>query len=189
MSEAPERADANLAAAARGDADAFAAFYRDNAEAVLRYFATRVAEPEVAADLMAETFAAALLNVRRYRPRRHGSALAWLFTIAHSKLVDGARRGQVDSRARQRLALEPLALDDSDFERVCELADLERGAPTLPALLAELPRTQRDALMARVVAEREYEDIAREMRCSEAVVRKRVSRAIDQLRRAIGSET
>jgi RNA polymerase sigma-70 factor (ECF subfamily) len=55
-------------------------------------------------------------------------------------------------------------------------------------LVAGLPPAQREALMARVVAEREYEDIAREMRCSEAVVRKRVSRAIAQLRRAIGSE-
>jgi RNA polymerase sigma factor (sigma-70 family) len=184
-----EQADRDLAAAAGGDADAFASFFRSNAELVLRYFAVRVAEPEVAADLMAETFAAALLNVRRYRPRRHGSALAWLFTIAHNKLIDGARRGQVDRRARERLALEPLALEDADLERVCELADLERHAPALPALLDELPADQRDALMARIVAEREYEDIATEMRCSEAVVRKRVSRAIRHLRRAIGSET
>jgi RNA polymerase sigma factor (sigma-70 family) len=184
-----ELADRNLRAASRGDVDAFARFFSGNAETVLRYFATRVNDPEVAADLMAETFAAALLAVRRYRQTRDGSALAWLFAIAHSKLIDGARRGRVDSRARTRLALEPVALEDADLERVCELADLERRAPTLPTLINGLPPEQREALLARVVAERDYREIATDMRCSEAVVRKRVSRALDHLRRAIGSAT
>jgi RNA polymerase sigma-70 factor (ECF subfamily) len=42
------------------------------------------------------------------------------------------------------------------------------------------------ALQARVLDEREYDDIARELRCSEAVVRKRASRALKTLRTAIG---
>src|SRR4051794_30294091 len=121
-----DEGELELSAAAQGDPEAFAAFYRRYAEAVLRYFAVRVQDPEAASDLMAETFAAALLAVRRYRPRRHGSAPAWLFTIARSKLIDAARRGRVEAQALERLALEPLALEDNDVQRVVELAALER---------------------------------------------------------------
>lgn len=40
----------------------------------------------------------------------------------------------------------------------------------------------RGAVHARVIEERDYADIAQEMRCSEAVVRKRVSRGLAALR-------
>jgi RNA polymerase sigma-70 factor (ECF subfamily) len=177
-----DEGDRDLAAAARGDPEAFAAFYRRYAEAVLRYFAVRVQGPEAAADLMAETFAAALLAVRRYRPRRHGSAPAWLFTIARSKLIDAVRRGRVEARALERLALEPLALEDDDLQRVAELADLERSDSRLLALLGDLPAKQREALLAHVVDQRSYPEIAGNLACSETVVRKRVSRALAFLR-------
>jgi RNA polymerase sigma factor (sigma-70 family) len=182
-----ERADVLLAEAAGGDADAFAAFFSETVEAVLRYFAVRVRDPESAADLMAETFAAALLGARRYRPGGSGAAYAWLFAIARSKLVDHARRGAVQRRARERLALEPVDLDDADLERVCELADLERTRPLLPTLLADLPAEQREALLDRVVEEQPYSEIASRMNSSEALARKRVSRALEQLRRALRS--
>jgi RNA polymerase sigma factor (sigma-70 family) len=169
-------------AAARTDPEAFAAFYRRYAEDVLRYFAVRVQDPEAAADLMAETFAAALLAVRRYRPRHDGSAAAWLFTIARSKLIDAARRGRVEAKALERLALDPLVLEDDDLQRVADLADLERSDGRLSELLANLPPKQRESLLARVVDERGYREIASNLACSELVVRKRVSRALAFLR-------
>jgi RNA polymerase sigma factor (sigma-70 family) len=181
-----EQADRALLAASRGDADAYAAFYRDQADLVVRYFAVRVRDPELAADLMAETFAAGLAAVRRYRPRGDGSALAWLFAIARNKLIDSARRGAVASEARQRLELETLVLDDDDLQRVRELADLERRSPRLLELVTDLPDDQRAAVLARIVDERDYPEIAGELRCSEAVVRKRVSRALMKLREQIG---
>jgi len=45
-----------------------------------------------------------------------------------------------------------------------------------------LPADQLQALRARVIDEREYDEIARDLDCSEAVVRKRVSRALSTLR-------
>ena len=47
---------------------------------------------EAAADLTAETFAAAIVARRRFRPGV-APAGAWLLTIAHRKLVDYQRRG------------------------------------------------------------------------------------------------
>ncbi len=44
---------------------------------------------------------------------------------------------------------------------------------------------ERDAVRARVVDERTYASIAAEMRCSELVIRKRVSRGLARLRKSL----
>jgi DNA-directed RNA polymerase specialized sigma24 family protein len=53
------RSDEELLLLSRTDNQAFAHFYERHVEQVLRFFAHRTREPEVAADLMTETFAAA----------------------------------------------------------------------------------------------------------------------------------
>jgi RNA polymerase sigma factor (sigma-70 family) len=172
--------DAELLVASADSPDAFADFYRRHGERVLRYFAARAPTPEAAADLMAETFAAAFIAAPRYQPRGE-PAVAWLFAIAHSKLVDGYRRGEVESRARHRLALEPLVVDDDDLRRIEDMA----AVPSLEDLVTDLPAHERAAVLARVVEGRAYEDIAGEMRTSPAVIRKRVSRGLSRLRTRI----
>ena len=49
-------------------------------------------------------------------------------------------------------------------------------------LFERLPAALRDAVGARVLDERSYEEIASELRCSPAVVRKRVIRGLARLR-------
>lgn len=160
--------------------EAFGAFYRRHAERVLRFFAARTNEPEVAADLMAETFALALEKSGLYR-ERDGPPVAWLFGIARNLLIDSYRRGEVIARARERLNLEPLELDDSDLARIDELSAL----PSVEQLLAGLASDEAEAVRARIVDERPYEDIASELRCSPAVVRQRVSRGLARLRTTV----
>jgi RNA polymerase sigma factor (sigma-70 family) len=167
-----------------GDGQAFALFYRRRRAVVLAYLGRRTGDPELAADLLAETFAAALVTVLDATRELPREPLAWLMTIARNKLIDSARRGQVERAARRRLALEPLALDDEDLERIERMI----GATDVDAtLLALLPADQLAALRARVLDERDYAQIASELRCSEALVRKRVSRALQTLRGAIGA--
>jgi len=166
-----------LASFAGGDPEAFVAFYQRHLRAVLGFFLRRTGDPELTADLTAEVFAAALLAAERYRPREQ-PALAWLYGIAAHKLADSRRRGRVEDAARRRLALEPLAIDDADLARVEEIAD--PGAAE--AAVLTLPPAQRDAVLARVVDERPYAEIADEMQCSELLVRQRVSRGLRALR-------
>jgi RNA polymerase sigma-70 factor (ECF subfamily) len=75
--------------------------------------------------------------------------------------------------------VQPIAINDTDLERVEELASL---SAELQALLESLPREQRDALVRRVVLDRSYEEIATELRCSESVARQRVSRGLKNLK-------
>lgn len=163
---------------ARGDEDAFAALYRRYMPLIVRWCLREAGNRELAADLSAEVFAAALTAARRYRPER-GSVAAWLLGIARNKLAESRRRGRIEASARRRLGLDPWSLTDADLERVDELASLDEQ---VLALLEQLPVATREALRGRVLEERPYEDLAAELQCSQAVVRQHVSRGLRRLR-------
>ena len=99
------------------------------------------------------------------------------------KLADAQRRGYAEDRARRRLGMERLALDDEDLARIESLAEAD-GATALLELLAP---DQRDAIRAHVIDERGYDEIARSLDTSESVVRKRVSRGLAAVRRRMGA--
>ncbi|HLH66413.1 MAG TPA: RNA polymerase sigma factor [Solirubrobacteraceae bacterium] len=172
-----------LEATARGDADAFSLLYRRHLGRVVSFALRATGDPELAADLAGEVFAAALEQAGRYRPE-HPSASPWLLGIARNKLLESRRRGRIEDAARRRLAIAPLALTDADIERLHELAALE-GNRALAAVQA-LPAAERDAVVARVIDERGYREIAAELRCSESVVRQRVSRGLARARARLG---
>jgi RNA polymerase sigma factor (sigma-70 family) len=167
---------------AGGDDEAFARFYRRHLDGVLAFLRRRVHEPELAFDLAAETFAAAIAGAGAWRGE--GEPAAWLYGIARNKLLASLRSGRVEDAARRRLRLEPVVLDDADLAAVEERADAGRTA--LAARLDALPEPTRRALVARVVDEREYGDIAAELACSEQVVRQRVHRGLRTLRTELG---
>ena len=118
------RSDAELLAAARDDPEAFGIFYDRHVRALLAYFYRRTACAETAADLAAGTFAAAFAARRRYR-QTGAPARAWLFKIGQRQLGRALRRERVDQRARRRLGLERVPLDEESIERIEALAALE----------------------------------------------------------------
>src|ERR1700754_2227196 len=104
--------DEELLRATARDPRAFGAFYARHERAVFRYFSRRVADAEIAADLSAECFAAALLGAHRFRHSPDAPAVAWLFGIARNVLRRSAERRRGESRARSRLGMPPLLLED-----------------------------------------------------------------------------
>jgi RNA polymerase sigma factor (sigma-70 family) len=174
-----EASDGELLAASRSNPDAFAEFYDRYEGSVVGYFARRTGDPEVAADLTAEVFAAALGACHRYKPETP-SAAGWLFAIAHNKLLKSLRRGRVEADARGRLGIrEPIELAAEELEQVESAAS---SSGWVIELLDRLPPLQRDAVRSRIVDERSYPDIAGELQTSELVVRQRVSRGLSRLR-------
>lgn len=165
-----------------GDRDAFDAFYRRHRERLLGFLAQRVRQPEIAADVMAEAFATILVMTLSERALPDRPA-PWLFITARNLLVDAYRRGRVEAEARRQLELGVLELEDEDIERVLEIAEATALWNDLKSVMSD---DEVAALNARIVEERSYSDIAGELRCSNAVVRKRVSRALGALRTAIG---
>jgi RNA polymerase sigma factor (sigma-70 family) len=170
-----------LAAIAVCDGEAFGVFYRRHLPRTVGYLLRETRDREVAADLAAEVFSAVLLSAKRYRPDRE-TALPWVLAIARNVVGASRRRWRVEDRARRRLGLEPIEFDDYDLQRTEQLAD--QGGEVFE-LVERLPVDERDAVKARVIDERGYAEIAAEMRCSELVVRKRVSRGLGRLREQV----
>jgi len=169
---------------AAGDEDAFSAFYRGHLDAVVAFFQRRVGDRELAFDLTAETFAAVVVSAGSYN--EDAPPVAWLFGIARNKLRESLRRDRVADGARRRLGMEPIALDDAALERVEQRAG--GGESGLQRALSELPQDTRAALLARLVEEQGYGEIAARLKCSEQVVRQRVHRGLKQLRASLEEE-
>ena len=165
---------------ASGDTDSFGLFYDRHARTVLGYFARRTGDPQVAADLTAETFACAIAAQHRYRAT-DAPALAWLFKIAARRLADFHRRGTVERRMRRKLAMHTPRVGPEDAAMIGVLAQDAVGV-----LLAELPAEQREAIAAHVIDEREYAELAATLQVTEAAVRQRVARGLSALRRNHG---
>lgn len=157
--------------------EAFAALYRRYEQAVLGYMVRRTRRADLAADLTAETFAGALEALRR-EAGPTGPFGPWLFGIAHNKLIDSQRRGFAEDGARRRLAMDPVLLGPAELSAIDRLADDAH----VNELVSTLPAEQREAVVARIIDERDYAEIAATLQCSELVVRKRVSRGLAGLR-------
>jgi RNA polymerase sigma factor (sigma-70 family) len=156
-----------------GDRQAFGVLYERRHELVMAFALKRTHNPEVALDVVAETFAAALLALVDGSPATVGSAASWLLTIARNTMIDSHRDGTVKSAARERLALEPVQINDSDVQQVLRgLAETD----LLIRLSEELPADQFDELRALVLDQRDHREIAqKKLACSAAVARERAS--------------
>src|SRR3954454_4443712 len=137
--------DGQLLLATANDPRAFGKFYERHEQAVFVYFYRRVQDVEVAADLSAECFAAALLAAERFHAG-DPPAVAWLLGVARNVLRRSAERRRVESRARARLRMAPLVLEDET------LAMLERvhGGQLMGNGLFYLAEDQARAVWARI---------------------------------------
>lgn len=176
--------DDELLTSAHEVPEAFGVFYERHARTVLAHLARVSGNRDVALDLTAEVFAAALEASSRYRPGE-APARAWLLGIAGNKLAAIRRRNARADAARRRLGIPRLTFTDSAFDRVEEILDAER-AGYLNGMAALTPH-ERNAVTARVIDERDYAEVASATGISEAAARQRVSRGLAKLaQRRIG---
>jgi len=135
-----------LAAAQRGDEDAFTVLWRDGNPALLRYL--KVIAPASAEDVTAETWVTVVRGLDRFRGGEDAWR-AWLFTTARRRAVDAGRRR---SRRPESLAAE---VGEGHWPEVADTADqvLENLATRAAiAAVASLPPLQAEVVMLRVVA-------------------------------------
>jgi RNA polymerase sigma factor (sigma-70 family) len=172
--------DAELLRRSRQDVGAFGEFYDRHVGDLIAYFQRRVACPQTAADLTAETFAAAFLGRDRFRD--DGTpARAWLFTIGHRKYVGFVRSRSVADRASRKIGLERHELEPAEVEDIENRLDRAAFAETAMGALAGLPRRLRHAVYLRVCMDLPYVEVAKELGCSEAAARVRVSRGLGRI--------
>jgi len=170
-----------LEAARTGAEWAWTAIYRDLAAAVLGYLrAHRAHEPE---DLTGEVFLQVVRDLSRFQGGER-EFRAWVFVIAHHRLLDEARRG-----ARRPLDLEPDGpAVVSDAEGVETQVIESTAADSVRRIIDRLPPEQRDVLLLRVIGDLTVEEVARAIGKSSGAVKALQRRGVASIRRTLTEE-
>ena len=142
--------------------DAFARYSGD----LYRFLLRRTGNHTDAEELTQQVFADAASSFASADPPR--SMRGWLYTVAERRLVDELRRRTRAAEVARLLAAERPPGGEAP-ERVEEA-------------MARLPLRQRRLVFMRIVEERPYREIARELGCNEAACKMRLSRALQRLR-------
>jgi RNA polymerase sigma-70 factor (ECF subfamily) len=181
MSGQQNRTDAELLAAASRDPEAFGELYDRHAAAIYRWARHAGLTEADTVDLVAELYARAWVSRKRFRDPGDGSAAPWLFGIARNLVASQRRKGRIETAARNRLGMSPIAEADA-IDAVNERVDARASRAELERALQALPETQRDAVRLRVVDGFDYPDIAERLSCTETTARKWVSLGLRSLR-------
>jgi RNA polymerase sigma-70 factor (ECF subfamily) len=173
--------DAELIVVSVADPEAFWLLYDRWAGPLMSFIYRRVGNPEVAADLLAETFATVFEKRASFRDvGQPGSA--WIYTIASRRVARYYRRKTVELNAVQRLGIAVPSLDHESlaaFERLVG-TEPDVGVPIAEAI-GRIPPGEREAVRLRVVDELEYGEIASRLNCSVVAARVRVHRGLARL--------
>ena len=173
------RTGMTMTTATEADPADLAGMFDRYARELLRYCSRRVGE-HVAEDVVAETFLVAYERRDRYDVSR-GGMLPWLYGIATNLL---RRHRRLEVRALKALA----EAGPADEERAAERVDAQRTVRRLAAVLASLPRRQRDVLLLHAVAELEYAEIAAALGIPLGTVRSALHRARTKVRAALEAQ-
>jgi RNA polymerase sigma factor (sigma-70 family) len=171
--------EALLAGFATGDPDSAAAFVRRFQGRVYGLALTIVRDPPVAEDVAQETFARVWRHAGGYDPRR-GRVASWLLTITRNLAVDATRVRRVQPADPEVIAAElALSAPVSGPEEI-EPAPDERER--LRRAIAELPDSQRSALVLAAYLGRTAAEISEQQGVPLGTVKTRIRAAMLKLR-------
>jgi len=173
-------ADSELLTRTPVDPEAFGAFYDRFEASVLAFFYRATRRADIAADLTAETFAAALAGARTFDPEV-GSARSWLFGIARHVIAAEFRRSARERRAESLVAGRRL-LGADDVDRLAEKIDAFRQARRLHEQLQALPDGERAVLELMSVDGLSVAEAAAALNIGQVAARVRLHRARRALR-------
>lgn len=159
--------DAELMIRSRTEPEAIGAIYDRHASAVHAYLARRV-DTVAVDDLLSEVFVIAIGARRRVKPHVSGSALPWLYGIAHN--VVRAHRRRTTPRTTHDI-------EDLDWDAVDARLDAAASARDLRAALATLTALERDLLLLVAWEQLTVTEAAEALDITPAAARTRLHRA------------
>ncbi|ONI89257.1 RNA polymerase subunit sigma-70 [Saccharothrix sp. ALI-22-I] len=165
--------------------DVFAAIFDRHAPHIQRYLARRLG-PQVADDLVAETFLTAFDKRHRY-DRARPDARPWLYGIA-TNLVAQHRRQE----ARRYGSGEAAVVAEQDHadhaDRVAAEVTAQAMRSMLAGALGGLSAEDRDVLLLIAWEQLSYEEVASALAIPVGTVRSRLNRARRKVRHALGEQ-
>jgi RNA polymerase sigma-70 factor (ECF subfamily) len=172
--------------AERDDSEAFGVFYRRYQDTLNAFLIHQTRNRDLAQDLVAESFAIAYSKAARFDPNR-GDGRRWLFGIARIAMLASKRVGGAEDATRRKVGMTTRGYSDEAWD-LAE-ARVDSSMSDVVAGLNDLSGEERDAVIARVIEDRDYAEIARMQGVSEEAIRQRVSRGLRKLGKLVGQES
>jgi RNA polymerase sigma factor (sigma-70 family) len=169
--------------ARRDDSEAFGIFYRRHQGSLMAFLMRHARDLDVAQDLVAESFAIAYSKATRFDPER-GDGRRWLFGIARIAMLASNRLGGIEDATRRKMGGTTRGFSDEAWD-LAE-ARVDSSMSDVVAGLDDLSDEERAAVIARVIQDRDYAEIARMQDVSEDAIRQRVSRGLRKLGKLVG---
>lgn len=178
--------DAAIVGQSVGEPERFAVLFDRHSAGIYRYLAQRVG-PDLADDLVAETFLRAFAARERYDTSRP-DARPWLFGIATNLLGRHRRREVRFYRAIARAGGDRAAWTSvAAFpDEVADRVTAQGVRRQLAAGLASLSKGERDVVLLTAAAGLSYQEIAITLGVAAGTVSSRLSRARQKLRQSLG---
>ncbi|MEW6168659.1 MAG: sigma-70 family RNA polymerase sigma factor [Pseudomonadota bacterium] len=164
-----------MLAYAGGDAGAFERLYRRHKDTLYRYFLRHVDAADAG-----ELFQDVWKNLIQARGRYRADAPfgAWLYRLAHNRLMDHYRRLRPGDALPEDLSAPAAERPDAQLER-------DDGARRLLAALGRLPSEQREIIVLREERELTLEQIAEIQGVGRETVKSRLRYALAKLREVL----
>jgi RNA polymerase sigma-70 factor (ECF subfamily) len=181
-----ETDDALVRKSQTGDRQAFEELVRRTARLIFARLYLEVGDVHRAEDLVQETFLIAWRNVRQLRD---GNGLRrWLFSIAHSVVVDSTRRRLRKKRTARYKPHETMELLPDRAEPPDESVQRDEERQRVLAVLRSLPEEYRLPLTLRYIAGADYETIGQQLGLTNGSLRGLLNRGMARLREALKDE-
>jgi RNA polymerase sigma-70 factor, ECF subfamily len=171
-----------LAAAARGDEQAFAAFYDRTSPRVYGMVLRVVRDPAQAAEVTQDVYLQVWREAARYDPEL-GSVLTWLLTIAHRRAVDRVRSARSASQRDDRYAA---VQAERPYDEVSERVHAGLEAQRVRNALHDLTETQREAISLAYFGGYTHREVAALLDLPLGTAKTRIRDGLIRLRDALG---
>jgi RNA polymerase sigma-70 factor, ECF subfamily len=171
--------DGLLGAAARGDQQAFAAFYDQTASQALGLALRILRDRALAEDVVLEAYTQVWRQADRHDPRR-SNAVAWLLLVVRSRALDAVRsKGE---RVRRDSSAEPLAALVDAQPDALRASELRERAQRVRCALGQLPAEQRAAIEAAFFGGLTHVEVAAVLGAPLGTVKSRIRLGLEALR-------
>jgi RNA polymerase sigma-70 factor, ECF subfamily len=171
----------------RDDATVFTRLFDQHRHAVHAYFLGRVADPELARDLVQEAFLRAWRRLPEVGPLPDERQRAWIFTVARNLAIDsyraGAARQAAEAALRRHAATQATTVAGPHAH-----AELGERLAQLDAAIRDLPEEQRVILSMATAGGLSSRQIGEALGEPAGTVRYRLSQARKQLAAALDLE-
>lgn len=167
--------------AQRGDSQAFAELYNANVDKIYRYIYYRVDRGSIAEDLTADVFVRAMEGLPAYEDR-DVPLLAWLYRIAHARVVDYYRHARFSENHEDIQDVNLAVVQDMDGDLL-----QEQRADAVRRALKHLSADHQQVIVLRFVEGNDLETTAKMLGKSVGAVKSLQFRAVQSLVKSLES--